>query len=80
MGPPNFIWNLPNLNKGGTWFLEQIMNLNKAYATYPNTPELYDDGIFCLDSHRLNYSTTGPDLFWLQLLWWEFPHEHWEDI
>jgi hypothetical protein len=31
-----------------------------------------------LDIHRRNYSEAGPQR--LQLLWWEFPSEHWESL
>ena len=63
--PSNFTWAPPNLQEGGKWFLERIANLQTACATYPNTTELVDDGLSRLDNHRLNYSTTGPDPFWL---------------
>ena len=78
--PSNFTWTPPNLQEGGKWFLERIANLKTACATYQNTAELVDDGLSRLNRHRLNYSATGPDPSWLQLLWWEFPREHWEDL
>ena len=28
----------------------------------------------------MNYSSQGPEPKWLQLLWWEFPPEHWDDL
>ena len=78
--PSNFTWTPPNLQEGGKWFLERIANLKTSCATYQNTAELVDDGLSRLNRHRLNYSATGPDPSWLQLLWWEFPREHWEDL
>ena len=67
--PINFTWTLPNLQEGGKWFLERIANMKPACGTYPNTAELVDDGMSRLTNHRLNYSATGPDPSWLQLLW-----------
>ena len=78
--PSSFTWSPPNLQEGGKSFLERITNLKAACATYPNSSELYDDGLLRLGKHRLNYSATGPDPTWLQLLWWEFPPEHRKDL
>ena len=33
-----------------------------------------------LATHRRNCDATGPTLKKLQLLWWEFPLEHWDAI
>jgi hypothetical protein len=36
------------------------------------------NGLEALQVHRQNYSETGPKQ--LQILWWEFPPEHWEAL
>jgi hypothetical protein len=36
------------------------------------------EGKKALDRHRQNYGPKGPQ--YLQLLWWEFPPEHWEPL
>ena len=28
----------------------------------------------------MNYNSDGPAPKWLQLLWWEFPSEHWDEL
>ena len=33
-----------------------------------------------LARHRSNYDELGPDLHSLQILWWEFPLEHWDAL
>ena len=78
--PSNFTWTPPNLQEGGKWLLERIVYLKTAYATYPNTAELVEDNLSCIDKHCLNCSATGPAPSWLQLLFWEFPCKHWENL
>jgi hypothetical protein len=39
-----------------------------------------DEGLEALRIHRRNYNADGPDPKQLQLLWWEFPKEHWEPL
>ena len=38
------------------------------------------DGIEDLRRHRTNYDQYGATPTTLQLLWWEFPPEHWQDV
>ncbi len=38
---------------------------------------MYLEGIEILDVHRGNYNDAGPAPKQLQLIWWEFPAEHW---
>ena len=40
----------------------------------------YKDGLAALDVHRTNYTMEGPAASTLQILWWEFPPEHWTDL
>jgi hypothetical protein len=44
----------------------------------PNREQHFEDGIQALARHGLNYTLEGPQQ--LQLLWWEFPEEHWEPL
>ena len=78
--PPSFSWSPPDLQKGGKWFLQRISNLREACSQYHNKDELFDDGLSRLDRHRMNYNSDGPAPKWLQLLWWEFPSEHWDEL
>lgn len=56
------------------------MNLIIASSTYDNSFEKLQQGIRMLDIHRRNYTSTHPEPRELQILWWEFPREHWNDL
>ena len=76
-----FSWTPPDLSPGGDWHAVRIANLKKAAATYGHQEqEIYEDGLTRLAVHRQNYTETGAAVKQLQLLWWEFPPEHWEDL
>lgn len=75
-----FSWIPPDLTPGGTWHQQRITNLRRASAHHPDPEAVYHDGIQRLAIHRENYTEEGPDPKQLQLLWWEFPPEHWEDL
>ena len=49
-------------------------------ADLPDPSAAYDDGISMLNRYLLNYDFDGPCHKWLQLLWWEFPPEHWAQL
>jgi hypothetical protein len=55
------------------------VSLRQAVIDLPNPEQAYRDGLEALKIHRTNY---GEDdiIHRLQLLWWEFPPEHWEAI
>ena len=77
---PVFDWSPPDLKEGGKWFLQRVTNLRAACADLPDPSAAYDEGISMLNRHRLNYDSDGPCPQWLQLLWWEFPPEHWTQL
>jgi hypothetical protein len=72
-----FTWTPPNLSIGGEWYLEQLANLKKAASTVSDPTKIIQDGLDILRIHRGNYSATGRGPSQLQLIWWEFPTEHW---
>jgi hypothetical protein len=51
-----------------------------AAATLPNPQKIIKEGKHMLDVRRSNYTETHPDPTHLQILWWEFCPEHWEDL
>jgi hypothetical protein len=55
-------------------------HLRLAASCYPDPDKLIRDGIRMLEIHRSNYTLEGPDPKQLQLLWWEFPKEHWDGL
>ena len=77
---PNFQWVPPDLSEGGSWWTARIRQLRIASQSYPSPDLLIEEGRQLLATHRTNYNQNGPDPKWLQLLWWEFPKEHWEDL
>lgn len=72
-----FTWTPPDLSVGGEWYLARLANLKKAASSLPDPAKIIQDGLEILHIHRGNYSTTGPAPSQLQLIWWEFPPEHW---
>ena len=77
---PPFLWAPPDLSLGSKWYNQRVANLHKASETYTASTEIFQDGIRRLGVHRANYNAEGPAPVWLQLLWWEFPPEHWESL
>ena len=73
-------WQPPDLSPGQPWHCERIHNLKKATAYFPKSirARLIKEGEEALKVHRQNYSDEGPKR--LQLLWWEFPKEHWNAL
>lgn len=75
-----FEWSPPDLTEGQPWYCERVRNLKRAASTYDTPGPIIQEGFRLLRVHRSNYNSLGPDPKWLQLLWWEFPPEHWEDL
>jgi len=73
-----FEWQPPDLSEGGEWYLERVASLEKAIAGHPEADHLHREGLEALARHRQNYGPEGPRV--LQLLWWEFPKEHWSEL
>ena len=75
-----FDWRPPDLSPGGRWHQERVRNLHRATSGHPDCERLRSEGMRMLETHRGNYDEHGPALKSLQLLWWEFPPEHWDDL
>jgi hypothetical protein len=80
--PTPFTWNPPNLEEGGAWYKERWKTLEHAVTFYPagRQADLLAEGFGILKVHRGNYDSTGAKPQELQLIWWEFPQEHWDPI
>ena len=80
--PPSFdfAWRPPDLSVDGDWYKVRVKNLQRACATYENSTVLFEDGLQRLERHRHNYDVSGPNPTFLQLLWWKFPPEHWDEL
>ena len=79
--PETYDWRPPDLTPGKEWYNRRVANLRSAASTYGRRAKaLIQEGIKMLEVHRRNYNSEGPCLRQLQLLWWEFPPEHWDPI
>jgi hypothetical protein len=74
---PNWEWKAPDLRPGGDWLLARVASLKAAVCGLPDAHVHLANGLAALDTHRQNY---GGSIHKLQLLWWEFPPEHWEEL
>ena len=73
-------WRPPDLSKGSKWYKARVARLKATALRYPNYHQIVKDGLDDLERHRTNYDKEGPNPTTLQLLWWEFPVEHQEDV
>ena len=71
MDPSRFV-------KGRDLAHETMSNAHQACQGLPNPEEAYQQCLHILETHRMNYDSNGPNPMTLQILWWEFPPEHWE--
>jgi len=72
-------WSPPDLSPGGEWHTARVASLKTAIAGQANADQLLKEGLHALDIHRENYGGDGT-LKHLQILWWEFPPEHWAEL
>jgi hypothetical protein len=75
---PEWEWEAPDLKEGCVWYLAWIESISKPVSTLADPDHWYKDGLKCFERHQTNYTEKGPQH--LQLLWWEFPCEHWEAL
>jgi hypothetical protein len=72
-------WVAPDLSEGSAWHTARIENLRRAVIGLPDADTVLADGLKALEIHRQNYDDSGT-IHRLQLLWWEFPPEHWDAL
>ena len=73
-------WKPPDLSKGGVWYQARVARLKASALRYKDYHRIVAQGLEDLERHRSNYNMDGPTPTTLQLLWWEFPLEHQEDV
>jgi hypothetical protein len=71
-------WAPPNLQESHPWYRDRLDSLKKAIDGLLDAKRLFEEGVQALARHCTNYTDDGPKC--LQLLWWEFPVEHWADL
>jgi hypothetical protein len=77
-------WHPPDLSVDGTWFKQQKHSLlhaiRKLALSSTEHWQLYQRCMTILDTHRTNYDDFGPTPTTLQVIWWNFPSEHWQQL
>lgn len=76
----DFQWKPPDLSVGSKFYQDRIATLREAVKTCKDPAAAYEEGLKILEVHRNNYNAEGPNLQEVQLIWWEYPAEHWEAI
>lgn len=77
---PPYAWAPPDLAIGGVWYRARLQSLMIASSTYDDVYGKLREGIEMLTVHRSNYTSTHADPKELQIVWWEFPSDHWDDL
>jgi hypothetical protein len=77
---PAFTWSPPDLREGQAFYNARVRSLTHASQSFLNPDEVFQDGLEILSIHRGNYMATHPRPQRLQIIWWEFPPEHWVDL
>jgi hypothetical protein len=76
----SFEWRPPDLSPSAPWYKARVLDLIRACCLYPTPGPMIEEGLIMLRHHRSNYTATHPDPHHLQILWWMFPSEHWDDL
>ena len=76
----SFHWHPPDLSEGSPWYLDRVKSLQWAAGSFDDPDAVIQEGLKILDIHRRNYDADGPRPTWLQIVWWEFPEEHWRSL
>jgi hypothetical protein len=71
-------WSALDLSKYSPWYKDRVKSILQAIEGDLEAERWYRAGLQALAIHRENYTVEGPKH--LQLLWWEFPKEHWEPL
>jgi hypothetical protein len=77
---PDWEWVPSDLSEGGEWHSAWVASLKAAVAGMPEADQLFKEGLEALNVHHENYKTDDGTIKHLQLLWWEFPPEHWAEL
>jgi hypothetical protein len=75
-----YSWKPPDLSPASAWTKARVENLVSAALLFQDPGPIIEEGLRSLRRHRTNYTPEGPKPTHLQLLWWEFPEECWDDI
>jgi hypothetical protein len=73
-----FEWDAPDLQEGVERFEARLEKLRTITEGWRDQKSVMQDARRLLASHRLNYTSQGAER--LEILWWEWPPEHWESL
>jgi hypothetical protein len=77
---PDWEWVPPDLSEGREWHSAQVASLKAAVSGLPEADRLLKEGLEALTIHQDKYKTNDGTIKHLQLLWQEFPPEHWTEL
>jgi hypothetical protein len=72
----HFASEAPDLIEGGEWYEALLHKIRTISQGWYDQDAVLLEGRLLLASHRLNYTSQGAQH--LNILWWEWPPEHWE--
>ena len=72
-------WNPPDLSPGSLWHQARVESLYIATEGMADRERHRQDRLRALEIHRHNFEGNGT-MKQLQILWWEFPPEHWDTL
>jgi len=80
--PLPFDWEMRDISAGKPWWCDRVATLKAAASHYPpsESKTIIREGLEMLNVHRRNYTDGKPTPQRLQILWWEFPREHWDEL
>jgi hypothetical protein len=73
-----FEWETPDVKEREEWFESRLDKLRTITEGWHDQYLVMIDARRLLASNRLNYTSQGGQR--LEVLWWEFPPEHWESL
>jgi hypothetical protein len=76
----SFDWRPPGLSPLARWYTARVLDLIRACCQFPIPGPMIEEGLVMLRHHQSNYTATHPDPHHLQILWWMFPLEHWDNL
>jgi hypothetical protein len=72
-------WSPPDLRPGSPWYKARVDSLYAATQDLTDQERHRKEGLRALAIHHQNFECDGT-VKQLQILWWEFPPEHWNTL
>jgi hypothetical protein len=75
-----FVWRPLDLSEDSAWTKKRLEKLMAVAIGFLEPRPIIKQGMRILRRHRENYDSVGPRPSKLQLIWWEFPEESWDEL